>query len=181
MGRPKTQLLVGGELMLHRQLRLLREAGASELIVSGNPQRPEVLSPPEQDDCLAVWDQSPEAGPLAGLERILGVTQEDRVLVIAVDLPALKVGFLQDLISRSNSETGVVPEIEGRLEPLAAVYPRNAHGRIVAQLASGQRAVRDVVLEGIRDAWMRPWSLSSRDAACLVNWNRPGDWPETTA
>ena len=173
MGRCKSTLLVRGEPLLHRQLRLLKEVGTDPLFVSQHPERLTTL-PPDFSARIVV-DSRPEAGPLAGLERLLAAASTPWVCVLAVDLPHLELQFLQELLSRITSTAGVIPVVEGRLEPLAAVYPRQAHALVEEHIARKRLAVQEVVRTGLSEGWMRPWVLHEAQARMLANWNCPED------
>jgi len=177
MGRPKSQLAVAGEALLARQLRLLHEAGAVELLVSQHPDRPE--PPPVNFPVSLVLDDVRTAGPLAGLERLLAVATPGLVLVVAVDLPRLEVDFLKRLVRHAHPDVGVIPRVDGQLEPLVAVYPRAAHAVAMTHLSRGHYALQDLAQVGLADGWLQPWDLDPFDQVFLTNWNRPEDFSES--
>jgi molybdopterin-guanine dinucleotide biosynthesis protein A len=74
-------------------------------------------------DCVA------EAGPLAGIERVLAVASARLVLVLAVDMPNMTSSFLRRLAANCKGGVGAIPRLNGRVEPLAAFYPTSAQGR----------------------------------------------------
>ncbi|HUA09263.1 MAG TPA: molybdenum cofactor guanylyltransferase [Candidatus Acidoferrales bacterium] len=78
-------------------------------------------------DCPIVIDRWPDHGPLGGLLSAAYETQAPWIFAIAGDAPLVVPGVVEAL--RSAWRTGdqaVVPEHEGRLEPLAALYDRAA-------------------------------------------------------
>ena len=173
MGFPKSRLVVEGEPLLHRQLRLLSKAGASELLVSVNPACPESL--PEGLKAQPVPDRILDSGPLAGVEALLQASQNPWVLIIAVDLPRLTVRFIEDLVHRVTPAAGVVPIRRGQLEPLCAVYPRGASAVATHFLERGRLAVTDLASTGLQNGWLRPWTIPESDEDLLTNWNHPED------
>jgi molybdopterin-guanine dinucleotide biosynthesis protein A len=177
MGSDKARLLVSGIPLLILQLERLRIAGAGEFLVSvatpdGAGNWPEVGR-----DVRWVADVLADAGPMAGLEAVLRASASERLLVVAVDLPALDAGFLTQLIGRAGSGDGVVPRLAGRWEPLCALYPRLPALRAAEALATaGNHAVHALVELGVAAGWLVPWDVPPEAAAKLANWNRPEDW-----
>lgn len=173
MGRDKSALVVAGETLLARQLRLLAEAGCAERWVSVAAvaaDRPAL--PPA---ARALVDRYPESGPLAGVERSLAEARHDLVLVLAVDLPALTAELLRSLCARATPGVGVVPVRRGRLEPLVAVYPRVARAEALARLERGELAMQPFVRAGLAAGWLREHVVAGDEERCFVNWNRPVD------
>lgn len=171
MGSPKSRLIVEGETLLHRQLRLLLEAGASEILVSVNPECPE--SPPENLPARVVPDRIQDSGPVAGMEALLRASQAPWVLIVAVDLPRLTVRFIQELLHQRTPATGVVPVVGGRLEPLCAVYPRQAADLATQFLEERRLEATRLASTGIEEGWLRPWIVPESAREQLTNWNHP--------
>lgn len=84
-------------------------------------------------------DDVPDLAPVYGLRRALRETA-DRVFVLAVDLPALSEG-VAELLGRRGLATAapaVLPEAGGTLQPLAAVWRREALPELDARVARGE-------------------------------------------
>ena len=171
MGFPKSRILLDGETLLHRQLRLLGEAGASELLVSVNPESPE--SPPLDLPARIVPDRIRDCGPMSGIEALLRASQSPWVAIVAVDLPRLDISFIRDLLRQVTSTSGVIPLHEGRLEPLCAVYPRGAAVTATQLLEEGRLEATGLAETGIREGWLHPWSIPGNAKEQLTNWNHP--------
>lgn len=177
MGRDKATLIVEGERLLARQLRILGEAGAAELWVSLGADG----FTPEQEGLggkiRVVRDRVSDAGPLEGLGQVLDRTSASRLLVLAVDLPALDAGFLRRMLERSRMGIGVVPVTPGGPEPLCAVYPVGpARATVSGWGGRGEQSPRRLVVDGVAEGWMEEWRLDPADEVGLINWNAPGDW-----
>jgi molybdopterin-guanine dinucleotide biosynthesis protein A len=173
MGFPKSRLIVEGETLLRRQLRLLLEAGASEILVSVNPEFPE--STPGDFPARVVPDRIRDSGPLAGMEALLRASKAPWVLIVAVDLPRLTIGFFQELLHQRTPTTGVVPVLGGRLEPLCAVYPRQAADLATKFLEERRLEATALASIGIQEGWLRPWTVPESAREQLTNWNNPWD------
>ncbi len=162
MGRDKALLLLNGETLLARTTRLAREAGAAPVFISGREGVEGALP-----------DRLPGHGPLEGLATALEAAPPGRVLVLAVDLPALDLPFLRWLLGHAG---GVVPQLPGGPEPLAALYPTGAAALAREQLAQGQRSARTFAQAACRAGWCVAVPVPPALAPCLANWNHPGDW-----
>ena len=174
MGSPKAHLRVDGEPLLSRQLRLLHETGAADLLVAQHPDRPEPLAAPHSAE--VVFDSPPDAGPLAGISAALARCRQPLLLVVAVDLPGLSREFLTRLWEQSSPAQGVIPVLRGRLEPLAAMYPKSAAAACQQHLESGHFAVHEWAELGLAEGWLKRWELEPVWQSCLLNWNEPGDY-----
>jgi molybdopterin-guanine dinucleotide biosynthesis protein A len=82
--------------------------------------------------------------------------ETDYLLALAVDMPFITVSHLRKICDCARPGVGVVPVVNGKMEPLAAVYPKRA-GSIFAEALRGsdyslQRLVgRLAELEFIRE------------------------------
>ena len=118
MGRDKAALLIDGEPLWQHQLATLRATGADELFISVRAESPLAVI-----GMRTIEDLTPEAGPLAALEAVLPCLAHTHAIVLAVDLPAMRADFLAMLVETALAkDCGVVPEMDGWFEPLAAVY-----------------------------------------------------------
>lgn len=179
MGRDKAALRVEGMPLLEVQLRRAREAGAGGLWVACGVGGPPCEAGVEGVRWLA--DPAPDCGPWPGLMSGLRATEAGLLMVLAVDLPAMTPAFLGRLMEASGPGLGCVPESGHGLEPLCAVYPvAQALGAAAEIEAGGRPSPCRLASRGIEAGWMRAMPLSAEDDRCLVNWNRPGDWPPGT-
>ncbi|MGA9273714.1 MAG: molybdenum cofactor guanylyltransferase [Candidatus Cybelea sp.] len=92
-------------------------------------------------------DRHPLGGPLNALLSACTMIRASRVFALAADQPRLDAGMLERLAaSWRPGDEGVVPEHEGRIEPLAALYGRLAILREgFALRRTGANAMRDLV------------------------------------
>lgn len=138
MGRCKGELVVGGETMVERQIRLLGTVARSVA----------VLGPAERLDRLEVEvipDEQPGLGPLGGIATALGATRVEYNLFLGCDLPFIPAEFLRFLCHKAlASEADVtVPESpRRRLHPTCAIYRRRARSTVRASLEAGNLRVR---------------------------------------
>lgn len=133
MGADKAFLSLGGRTMLERALELAgKVAGVgtaahryaveqssrkSHIAIVGDPEKFAAFG-------AVIADVYPGQGPLAGIHAALLSSQAELNLIFAVDLPFLDARFLEYLIRRAGQSGAAVtvPVIEGRYQPLCAVY-----------------------------------------------------------
>jgi molybdopterin-guanine dinucleotide biosynthesis protein A len=155
MGEAKALLPVPpGEMPLIRHIgqRLLGLVDAV-VVVANDPAICTAVAP-LQARCLP--DTYPESGPLGGLATGLEAV-EGWALCVACDLPLVQPRLFQYLIAlaEEGDESGVqrwdaiVPYVEGRPQPLHALYHRRCLPAIVARLEAGERRV-DSFFDDIR-------------------------------
>ena len=125
MGRDKAWLEIEGRSLLARQIQLVRDIGADEVFISGRAN-----ADYSNFDCRVLHDRIVDAGPLGGIESALAASSSSLLLVLAVDMPKMQVQLLSRLASRCSEAVGVIPRLNGKIEPLAAFYPKAAAGLI---------------------------------------------------
>ncbi|MCW5559464.1 MAG: molybdenum cofactor guanylyltransferase, partial [Verrucomicrobiae bacterium] len=172
MGRPKHGIRLGGETLLQRQLRALREAGAEARWISlGCHQEMKTMDMASSPgpEIRFVRDAEPGLGPLSGLSAVMDAVETPWTLVLAVDLPAMTAGFLRQLLARKGDGMGVVPCISGRFEPLAALYPKALAPELRSRLQRRDLALQQMVRDGIASGHLTALEVLSRDQALFSN------------
>lgn len=173
MGRDKAWLRFNDRPLIEHSLSIVREAGATEVLISARA---------EQDfsslDYPVLLDLKPDGGPLGGIERALAVAANSLVLVLAVDLPMMKREFLCKLIKQCDSETGVIPFVQGQPEPLAAIYPTRAHSALTRLMTANKLAARAFAKACLQEQLVQKVEVTETEKACFANWNSPEDLPE---
>lgn len=119
MGAPKAWLPFGGELMLPRVVRIVREAAGAVVVVAAPGQ----AVPPLPSDVRVVRDEVEGRGPLGGLSAGLAALEgeADAVYLSSCDAPLLTPGFVKRVLE-SLGGAACVPLVHDRLHPLAAAY-----------------------------------------------------------
>lgn len=170
MGRDKAWLEVEGQTLLARQVNLARELGAVEIFIAGRPEKDY-----SGFGCTVLRDRFTEAGPLAGIERALASATSSLLLVLAVDLPAMKAEVLQRLAAVCAENYGAIPRLAGNLEPLAAFYPKSAHLLAESLLGGGHNAVATFAGRCVRSGLAQFVDRPPGEAVYFINWNSPAD------
>jgi molybdopterin-guanine dinucleotide biosynthesis protein A len=171
MGHDKAQLAYAGTPLWRHQWNTLGRTGPAHRFLS-------VAEDPgfSVDPGCVVIDRVVNAGPLGGLEAALARCEEPLLLVLAVDLPLMDAGYLAGLLEQCRPETGCVPVLGDRYEPLAAVYPGSLLSRVRAFLADRRYALRDLVKEGVGAGLLKPVPVAPREAPLFTNVNTPEEW-----
>jgi molybdopterin-guanine dinucleotide biosynthesis protein A len=174
MGRDKAWIEVNGQPLAARAMEKIRRLGVAEIFISGRAgvdysmlNRPVLL------------DRESGLGPLGGIERGLTECRSPLLLVLAVDLARMTTEFLAQLAAQCDAQTGVVPELDGGLEPLAAIYPKRSHALIGEAIAQRRLSARGFAEACLHDQLIRRWQVSPTEVNCFSNWNRPDDLPAT--
>ncbi len=132
MGRDKALVESDGRTLLANAVGLLRPH-VEELLIIGDPTMHQGTGP------LVLADDTPGLGPLGGILTALRYAWNDRLIVLACDMPNVNSALFERLKSLyDEGHDAVVPQCDGRLEPLAAIYHRHCRGAFAAAIAEGE-------------------------------------------
>lgn len=129
MGRDKAWLAWRGRPLVAHVVDALRQSVDDVVVVASA----ELELPPL--DAQVVRDREPELGPLAGIREGLANVRADLAFVTGTDVPFLTPAFVKALLSY---EGAAAVEMDGFVQTLCAVYPREALPRAEALLAEGR-------------------------------------------
>ncbi len=175
MGKSKPHLILRGETMLERQVRLLRRVCRSVAVVGPGGDSADIGAP-------FLSDQIPDRGPLGGIYTGLAQSRTEFNLFVACDLPFLEPRLLMSLNSlalQSQADITFPEDRQGRIQPLCAIYRRKILRVVRARLAQGANKT-DGYFRSVRLCVM-PWREIVRAgfvAHIFDNINRPEDWEE---
>lgn len=92
-----------------------------------------------------VSDLYTDCGPLGGMEAAMRLYPSDCWLILAVDLPFYDFSRLPALLAVDTPDfDAVIPIVNGRENPLAALYKRRVYEKIRTALAGGDYRVREI-------------------------------------
>ncbi|MBI4514875.1 MAG: molybdenum cofactor guanylyltransferase [Deltaproteobacteria bacterium] len=152
-GEDKAFLTVDGQFVFERTLGLLQRCFPQVVVVSNHPERYREFA------VEVTSDELPGLGPLGGLHAGLGRIRYPYAFVVACDMPFLRVEPMVYLVSRLHGQDAVIPEWEGDIEPLHALYATRLRAAIARAIERGARAIREFLpqlrVEFIAEAEMR--------------------------
>jgi molybdopterin-guanine dinucleotide biosynthesis protein A len=167
MGRDKSLVEWNGTPLWQLQLEKLRALLPREIFLSARNDKPW-----RPRDVTLVLDAEPAScGPRGGIAAALRICQSDHLLVLAIDLPLIHVGYLKSMLQRIARGVGVVPVSDGRFEPVAAIYPRGVVDAFSRHAESLQTLLRELIDRGC----MTAVGVQPRDRELFRNVNEPAD------
>lgn len=173
-GVDKTALVIDGETIFARQLRVLAPRVA-EVLVSVGPEQ----SAAKTRGGLAahsprtVTDRVAGVGPLAGVHAGLAACATPWMLVVAGDMPHLTGELVDRMVAAASEAVDAVGiRIDGLPEPLFCLLrTAPALAALERRFAEGKRKASELLTAaGLRVAW-----LEGVDRALLTNINTPDD------
>jgi molybdopterin-guanine dinucleotide biosynthesis protein A len=170
MGADKSTLLIVGEPLWQRQLRLLNDLRPTALWVSARTTLP--WCPAEIE---VVTDRLPSRGPLSGLVAALLRLQTSHLLVLAIDLPQMTTKHLRKLWGLASPGVGVIPLNSGYFEPLCAIYPVEAVAIAEAALTSSDVSLQSFAQTLRRQSQAHAYDLVPEEQPLYFNMNTPSD------
>jgi molybdopterin-guanine dinucleotide biosynthesis protein A len=170
MGRDKATILFRGKPLWQIQLELLRQLDPAEIFISARTDP--AWRPP---DVEFVPDERPSRGPLSGLTATLSRIRNDHLLALAVDMPLMNEEHLRFLCNQIQPGCGVLPMIGDLAEPLAAIYPIEAHADLVTALSGNDFSLQTLTLHLVKTGKSRGLRVSDEEQQCYWNLNEPAD------
>ncbi|HEY2143146.1 MAG TPA: molybdenum cofactor guanylyltransferase [Candidatus Udaeobacter sp.] len=170
MGKDKATVLFRGKPLWEVQLSVLRKLGPSEIFVSARTDpswRP--------GDVQFVADVPPSRGPLSGLAASLVRVRTTHLLALAIDMPFMTENFLRYVCDEIEASVGVVPKIDNRAEPLAAIYPREAVIDFRNALAGTDFSLQTLTRSLVDTGKLRELAVDGQQKKLFLNVNEVSD------
>ena len=132
LGRDKAVEPVGGEPLIRRVIGRLSKVTDQTVVVVSSAQRASELPLPASAKVAS--DIYPGGGSLGGI--FTGLTAADGAwgIVVACDMPFLNVELLAKMLDMRDGFEAVVPVLEGRPEPVHAIYSQDCLPHIESRL-----------------------------------------------
>ena len=170
MGKDKATLLFRGKPLWQTQLELLRKLHPAEILVSARTDPPWRTA-----DVPLVTDHPPSRGPLSGLAAALAKMRSAHLLTLAIDMPFMSETYLRYLCDRIEAGVGVVPKIDNRAEPLAAIYPQEVAGEARAALSGTDYSLQTLTNRLVETGKLRSIPVTEHDKKLFLNVNELSD------
>jgi molybdopterin-guanine dinucleotide biosynthesis protein A len=168
MGRDKATIPFRDRPLWQHQLDLLSKLEPQELFVSAQTDpgwRPH--------DVEFVADAMPARGPMSGIGAALSRTTSEHLL--GIDMPFMTSEFLREVFKRTRPGCGVVPMIENRAEPLAAIYPRDTDVDFNATLSGNNFSLQPLVAQLITLGKLQAVQVADAERVLFRNLNESSD------
>ena len=137
LGWEKAGVMLEGETLLGRAIRLTRPLGQVWVVGDGRPL-------PLPPGVRIVADILPGKGPLGGLYTGLLLSPNPYALALACDMPFIRPELLGYLLSLAPGYDAVVPRAGELLEPLHAVYSRTCLPILRDLLREGKLSLQEL-------------------------------------
>ena len=178
MGRDKASLPFRGTTLLAHVLTTLAEV-VDEIVVVARRDQPLPPFPTTRRDVpiRVKFDDVEDRGPVGGLAAGLGSLTSPVAYLSSCDVPFLRPEFVRTMFEALGDADIAVPEIEGRVHPLAGVY-RRGPVLVAAKALLATNRLRPVFLletlphVRVTEARLR---LVDPDLRSLENLNSPDD------
>ncbi|SRR6266446_736944 len=170
MGRDKATIEWRGRPLWEWQIEKLRALYVEKIVLSTQsdvPWRPA--------DVELLLDIPPSRGPLSGLAAALASAEADHLLALAVDMPFMSTEHLRLLCGLAEDGMGVIAMIDGRAEPLSAIYPKEARAVFVDALQSDNLSLQPIVASLVASNMLRVMPVSGPTREFYKSINEPQD------
>ena len=149
LGQPKQLLMLGGEALLERAIRLAGEAGAAPVLTVLGANREVILAAIELNRAVPVinndWEHGIAASIQAGLESVDAIAPNAMAaLILSCDQPRLTATHLRELIEAfaAQTEPPIVASAYAGVVGIPAVFPRLVFPHLIALRGDqGARAI----------------------------------------
>jgi molybdopterin-guanine dinucleotide biosynthesis protein A len=135
MGSDKALVQLAGKPIIEHILERIEGLGNEVLITTNKPEAYTYLGIRLESDSI------PGAGSLAGLQTALGASRYPHTLVLACDMPFVSRSLLEYMIELIPSADIIVPQRQGFIEPMHAIYSQICLPPIEAALRVGDTRV----------------------------------------
>jgi CTP:molybdopterin cytidylyltransferase MocA len=148
LGQPKQLLMLDGETLLARSVRLAREAGAAHVIVVVGAQAESIGAVVPAASATMVtnedWEQGIASSIHAGVKALDAAS--NGALILACDQPRLTAGHLRGLIEifAAQSAPTIVASTYAGVLGIPAVFPREVFPQLLA--LSGDKGARSLLM-----------------------------------
>ena len=174
MGKDKATFLVRAKPLWEIQLELLGKLEPTEIFVSA---RTDPVWRPA--DVQFVADDPPSRGALSGLAASLAQMRTKHLLALAVDMPFMTEKYLRFLCGQIEPGSGVLPKIDNRAEPLAAIYPQEALANVQSALSGEDFSLQTVTGRLVAAGKLQVMPVTSHDRRFFLNMNELPDLRST--
>ncbi len=167
MGQDKGLMPVRGQPMTGYLLKTLKELHLPAVIVTGNHQY-HLFGVPVIPDLVA------NKGPLGGLHTALKSTTADYILLLSCDMPFISAKAIRRLLRLAGEADVVATRINGKINPLFALYHRSLGEVVEANVVRGSLKMQELIAD-TNHLILDMDGETGSELPEFVNLNTPGD------
>ncbi len=170
-GSNKALISVGGVRLIDRVIESIQTICDPVLLIAND------LKPYYDVRAALVKDVMPHQGPLGAIYTALLFSPHEWVFVKATDMPYINLNVTRKMYELAVNCDGVAPVLDGRYEPLFALYSRRCIPAIAEILQSQERKVtsfyRRVKIRALEED---KWRAIDEEGRSFLNINTIEDW-----
>jgi molybdopterin-guanine dinucleotide biosynthesis protein A len=175
MGRNKAFLELEGIPLVEHVLRTFRGIFPKVMIVSSDP------AAYRSYDAMVVADEIDKPGPLTGIYSGLLHSTDEHNFIAACDMPFLHPGLISYMAGLVKGQDIVVPVVDGRVEPLHAIYSTGLLPFIEKKLSEDARQIQGIFSEArVRYVTEKEIARYDPEQRSFRNINTPEEYKEAT-
>ena len=173
-GRNKAALRLGRDVVLERQLAVLRRVVDRTVIIANDG------SPYRSYGVPVIPDLAPGTGALGGIYTAIQSASTAHTLVVACDMPFLSAPLLAHLVEAGRDVDIAIPRTSRGYEPLCATYSRRCAPLLQRRIEAKQLKVMDLLASdhglSIRELGPDEIDQYGRDDLLFFNINTAEDY-----
>jgi molybdopterin-guanine dinucleotide biosynthesis protein A len=146
MGRDKAMALLGGKPLIAHVFDVAKRVFPDIMVVSSLHTAVEGIDAPVVKDIL------PVPGSLTGIVSALMAADTDYVFVVGCDMPFVTAEAMRYVVEAAAGEDIILPQTEGGLEPMHALYRRSCISPMLTAVGRGHLKIAGLVRERMRIA-----------------------------
>lgn len=155
-GRTKALLEIGAVPIIKRVLDTLNLVFDSNIIITNTPEAFKFLGYPMFRDIL------PNCGSIGGLYTGLVKMGRPYGFLVACDMPFLRKDAIEVMFKEINDADVVIPEVDGKYEPLHAIYSKTCVPQIEEAIKTGDLKILNL-FDRLKISFVREEALRSID------------------
>jgi molybdopterin-guanine dinucleotide biosynthesis protein A len=173
MGTDKAFLMINGRPMIEHILTVFSTLFTRTIVVTNTPERYRSYDVEVTRDALDI------RGPLTGIYSGLLKSSDEYNFVAACDMPYLNPRLISYMGEIAAGKDAVVPQFDGYLEPLHAIYRRGILPVLEAQIRKQDRRIRGL-FEHIAVRYITEEEIVRFDPLkrSFINLNTPKEYKE---
>jgi molybdopterin-guanine dinucleotide biosynthesis protein A len=172
-GRDKSLLEIEGRPLLTRTVDKLATLSDDLIVVTNDPTHSRLLD----RTARLVPDERPGLGSLMGIYSGLKEARHAHALVVACDMPFLNLALIRYMLPLADAHDVVIPQLDGMLEPLHAIYGKACLPHMLQLLDEGRHRIV-AFFDDVRVRYVENQEIDRFDPRRLsfVNVNSLQDW-----